>query len=262
MDPARSLPVRRAVVLAAGVGRRLRGAADGLPKPLVPVGGRPLILPTLEALAAAGFPEAFVVVGHRAELVEGTLARAAPLPLRFGQNPLYWEPAGRSLAAARAYCGEEPFLLAVADHLLSAELVAALCEGAAGAPPDAAVVAADFHPRPARYTAEATKLQVAPTPPGTRLPPVTAIGKELSPADALDAGAFVCPPAVWSLLEALGPACELSALFGAMAREGRLFAADVSGSFWYDVDTAEDLRAAEALLADLTSLAARPAVHP
>lgn len=250
-------------MLAAGTGSRLAGWADGLPKPAVPLRGRPLAAYTLEALAQSGLEEAYVVLGYGAETVRRALEGTATMPVRFLFNPEYEGPAGSSLAAARTVCGSEPFVLTMADHLLSADLVAALLERAREAPPTACVVAADFHPRSEAYTAEATKLRIAPTPPGTRLLPVTAIGKGVAPADALDAGAFVCSAAVWEVLDIVGPACELSTLFGRLAEQGQLFAADVSGRFWYDVDTAEDLVEATALLGPAISAAAPAAGgHP
>lgn len=252
----------RAVVLAAGMGRRLDAAGFALPKPLTPVLGRALISYTLEALQAVGVREAFVVTGYQGERVRTALAAWSPLPLSFGTNPRYWEPAGRSLWAAREFCGSDPFLLVMCDHLLSAELLERLLAAALGAADPVTVVAADFHPRPALYWEEATKIRVAPTPPGTRLLPVLAIGKGVHPADALDTGAFYCTPEVWDVAVELPEAVELSRIFGSLAQRGRLFAAGVAGAFWYDVDTADDLQVAEALLAGVEGVApARARFH-
>jgi NDP-sugar pyrophosphorylase family protein len=262
MDEVRFGEAPRAIVLAAGKGSRLAASVDGLPKPAVPLNGRPLIVYTLEALAGAGFPEAYVVLGYSAHLVEKALQGPLPLAVRFLYNLEYDGPAGHSLAAARRACGDEPFLLVMADHLLSVELVRTLLERAEFAPPGSCVVAADFHPRAAAYAAEATKLRIAPTPPGTRLLPVLAIGKEVTPADALDAGAFLCSPVVWEALDELGSGCELNALFARLAERGKLYAADVSGSFWYDVDTDDDLAAAAALLRGEQALAPAPGGRP
>jgi L-glutamine-phosphate cytidylyltransferase len=70
-----SLPV--AVVLAAGVGRRLAPLTDDRPKALVELGGRPLLGRALDALAATGFERVVVVTGHRADLVERFIAARA-----------------------------------------------------------------------------------------------------------------------------------------------------------------------------------------
>lgn len=61
--------MRQAVILAAGGGRRLGDAARGLPKCLLPVGGRPLVEHQLAALAEVGVEEVCVVAGYGAEEV-------------------------------------------------------------------------------------------------------------------------------------------------------------------------------------------------
>ncbi len=65
---------RRAMVLAAGLGSRMRPFTDQLPKPLIPVGGRALIDHVLDRLAAAGVELAVVNVHHFADQIERHLA--------------------------------------------------------------------------------------------------------------------------------------------------------------------------------------------
>lgn len=64
---------RRAMVLAAGFGTRMRPLTDARPKPLVEVAGRPLIDHVLDRLAAAGVESAVVNIHHFAELMEAHL---------------------------------------------------------------------------------------------------------------------------------------------------------------------------------------------
>ena len=61
--------VRRAVVLAAGLGSRLGAYTAEVPKCLVPVNGVPVLANALEQLEAAGIEETTVVVGYRADAV-------------------------------------------------------------------------------------------------------------------------------------------------------------------------------------------------
>src|SRR5262245_45408841 len=71
--------IDRAMVLAAGLGKRMRPLTDALPKPLVPVAGQALIDYVLDKLADAGVTHAVVNVHHRADQIEAHLkSRARP----------------------------------------------------------------------------------------------------------------------------------------------------------------------------------------
>jgi choline kinase len=234
----------RAVILAAGDGGRLGRHTSLVPKPLVPVSGRPLISYTLEALASAGIGQAVIVTGYRApQLVLGIFdAVPARVHVRFATNHRFEQGASFSLRAAREVCGDEPFLLLMADHLLSAPILSALVAAYDGGP--SSLVAADSSPWPDYYVDEATRIRLLP---GTRT--VAAIGKHLDPWDALDTGAFLLSPMVWQAVEAAPEDCELSTIFSLLVTAGRLKAVDVSGASWYDVDTADDLEAATLMIA-------------
>ena len=137
------------------------------------------------------------------------------------------------------------------DHAFSPQLLQALLDSAASDPlGDTCRVAADRSSRTDAYADEATKL--ATDDAGF----VTAIGKSVADWDALDAGAFVCSPAIWNAVEAAPDDCGLSDIFAVLVRDGRLGTVDVSGHFWYDIDTAADLREAERLFAAATTGAA------
>lgn len=66
--------ITQAVVLAAGLGTRLKPITDTMPKPLVPVAGKPMIDYGLDALAEAGVTRAVVNVHHFADRMEAHLA--------------------------------------------------------------------------------------------------------------------------------------------------------------------------------------------
>ena len=59
--------VRKAILLAAGVGDRLQPFTQEFPKCLVPVNGVPIIVNALTHLSEVGVTEAVIVVGHHKE---------------------------------------------------------------------------------------------------------------------------------------------------------------------------------------------------
>ena len=71
---------RTAMLLAAGLGTRMRPLTDATAKPLLPLGGRPLLDHALDRLAAAGVERVVVNAHWRAELVAEHLAGRAGLP--------------------------------------------------------------------------------------------------------------------------------------------------------------------------------------
>lgn len=75
------MTIKNAMVLAAGLGTRLRPITDRVPKPLVPVGGKPMIDYALDSLAEAGVRRAVVNVHHFAEQMEAHLAAYSRLDI-------------------------------------------------------------------------------------------------------------------------------------------------------------------------------------
>src|SRR6201995_3128962 len=76
-----NMPVKpaKAMVLAAGLGVRMRPLTDRMPKPLVPVAGRPLLDHVLDKLASAGVTEAVVNVHYLGQqIIDHVASRASP----------------------------------------------------------------------------------------------------------------------------------------------------------------------------------------
>jgi N-acetyl-alpha-D-muramate 1-phosphate uridylyltransferase len=71
-----------AMILAAGRGERMRPLSDATPKPLLEVGGKPLIAWQIEALAGAGFRDIVVNVAHLAEQFVAAFGDGAALGVR------------------------------------------------------------------------------------------------------------------------------------------------------------------------------------
>jgi choline kinase len=115
-----------AILLAAGVGKRLLGVSGGRPKCLIEIGGKSLIVRLLEGLAAAGVGEAVVVTGFGEDSLRAAVGTGpGGIRVRWLSNPRYREGAILSLWAAReALAG--PVLVMDADVLCPPEMVARL----------------------------------------------------------------------------------------------------------------------------------------
>lgn len=107
----------KAMILAAGRGERMRPLTDVMPKPLVSVGGRPLIEYHLAALAAAGVREVVVNLGWLGAVLRAHLGDGAAFGLAINYSDEGW-PAletGGGVFRALGKLGAEPFLLLNGD---------------------------------------------------------------------------------------------------------------------------------------------------
>jgi phosphoenolpyruvate phosphomutase len=82
------MSMRRAVIVAAGMGRRLAPYTDDMPKCLVPVRGRPMLRRALDAFRAHGLDDFVVVRGYKAEVLERRKDELGP-GVRFVDNTDY-----------------------------------------------------------------------------------------------------------------------------------------------------------------------------
>jgi N-acetyl-alpha-D-muramate 1-phosphate uridylyltransferase len=110
--------IRTAMVLAAGIGSRMRPLTNDRPKALVEVGGKPLIDHVLDRLADAGVETAIVNVHHFADMMEAHLAKrtTAPRIIISDERPALLDSGG-GIKAARHLLGEDPILVANIDSL-------------------------------------------------------------------------------------------------------------------------------------------------
>ena len=106
---------RKAMVLAAGFGRRMRPLTATTPKPLIAVRGGALIDHCLDGLEAAGVPTAVVNLHYLADLVEAHLARRASPKIIISDERARLMDTGGGIVQALPLLGEEPFLLRNSD---------------------------------------------------------------------------------------------------------------------------------------------------
>lgn len=106
-----------AFVLAAGKGERMRPLTNTLPKPLVPLGGKPLIDHVLDRLAAAGIKRAVVNVHYLADKIEKHLAhRSAPKIIISDERDKLLDTGGGALRALPKL-GDGPFVIHNSDSV-------------------------------------------------------------------------------------------------------------------------------------------------
>lgn len=113
----------KAILLAAGVGSRLRPLTDRVPKCMVPIAGRPLLDHWLEACERRGFEDVLVNTHHHAEAVEGFLRTTCrAVRVRVAHEERLLGTAGTLAANWDFVAGEEVFLFAHADNFTDLDL--------------------------------------------------------------------------------------------------------------------------------------------
>jgi MurNAc alpha-1-phosphate uridylyltransferase len=107
----------RAMVLSAGLGTRMRPLTDNMPKPLVEVGGKPLIDHVLDRLAEAGAEQAVVNVHHFAEQIERHLAGRTKPQVVISDERGVLLGTGGAVVKALPLLGEAPFFHVNSDSI-------------------------------------------------------------------------------------------------------------------------------------------------
>lgn len=117
------MPGMKAMVLAAGLGDRLRPITDHLPKPLLPIANRPVMAYIIEHLARHGFTDVIANLHYRGRQVQDYFGDGSD----FGVNLTYthedrlWGIAG-GVRRCRDFFGDDTFLVIGADDLTDMDL--------------------------------------------------------------------------------------------------------------------------------------------
>ena len=177
-----------AMILAAGRGERMRPLTDTCPKPLLPLGGKPLIVHQIEALARAGHRDIAINAAHLADLLMAALGDGAAFGVR-----LAWSREPEPLETAGGIATALPLLAAGPVLIVSGDIRTAY-DYTALAPKIAAMRASPAAPR--------VHLVMVPNPPYhpygdfALLPPERAESPEATPPRSPNAGRIVAVPAV------------------------------------------------------------------
>ena len=119
------------MILAGGLGTRLRPYTTVLPKPLMPIGDRPILDIVIRQLAAAGFEQVTIATGYLAELIEAFFGDGSRhgVPIDYFRED---EPLGTVGALSLIEGLDEDFLVMNGDILTDLDYRALLdrhCEG-------------------------------------------------------------------------------------------------------------------------------------
>ena len=231
--------VTQCLILAAGNGSRIASLAAGVPKPLVPVCGVPLLEHVMTSAREAGIERFVIVAGYRADLIRRWLSHRmiAGVSVTLIENAEYHKANGISALAAKAEF-KEPFLLLMSDHIFEMKTASALMQQPLAE--DEVILAVDTELDRIFDLDDATKVRCE----GNH---VVEIGKHLSRYNALDTGMFLCRPALFSCLESVkeNGDCSLSDGMRKLAQIGKLRAFDIGGGHWQDVDSPQALEYVE-----------------
>ncbi|MCA6064237.1 N-acetylmuramate alpha-1-phosphate uridylyltransferase MurU [Thalassolituus marinus] len=106
----------KAMILAAGRGTRMAPLTDHMPKPLIPLAGKPLIVHHIEKLAAAGFTELVINHAYLGHMLEEALGDGSQwgVSIRYSAEAEALETAG-GIVNALPLLGDKPFLLVNGD---------------------------------------------------------------------------------------------------------------------------------------------------
>ena len=231
---------KSAMVLAAGLGTRMRAYNGHIPKPLVAVGGKSLIDYGLDRLAEAGVERAVVNVHHLADVLEKHLAVRKHPHIVISDERAELLGTGGGIAKALAQLGDAPFFLVNSDTLWLD-----------GVRPNFARLGEAFDPKimDALLLLSPTAGSIGYSGRGDFM--MLPDGKlqrrgEREVAPFIYAGSAVLSPALF--VDAPAGAFSLTALFDRAAEKGRLFGLRLEG-VWMHVGTPEAVAAADAALA-------------
>jgi MurNAc alpha-1-phosphate uridylyltransferase len=229
----------KAMVLAAGLGTRMRPLTEKTPKPLIEVGGKPLIDWGLDSLERAGVAEAIVNIHHLPDQMRAHLAKRAVPRIVISDETDRLLESGGGIVRALPLLGREPFFVLNADTLCVDDGVPphpGLEPALDGARMDILLMLAEMD----RATGHSGRSDFLLGTDGR----LTRSGGD--PAGLIYAGAAIVHPRIFAGAKA--EPHSLNRYFDSTAAKGRLFGWRMRGR-WITVGTPEAIPAAEAAVA-------------
>lgn len=231
----------KAVVLAAGKGTRMKEITDSIPKPMVEVGGRPMLWQVLTALGRAGVSDAAVIVGYRADVIRDYFGDGGDIGVRvsyFTQETQ--DGTGRAADPARDFLRDGPFFFTFGDILTEPEAYRQMAQAFESEETDlllAVRTVDDPYKGAAVYVRDGLVERLVEKPP-----------KGTSTTNYINAGIFVTRPVLFDYTARLKLSergeYEIPDAIRMMIADGLAVRAFELADYWRDVGTPEDLEAA------------------
>ena len=224
------LPVR-AVIMAGGLGTRLRPLTQEMPKPMLPVGGRPLLQRTIESLRCAGIRNINITTHFQADKIKAFVGDGSPYDARVHYSHEN-EPLGTAGALRQMRLDEsEPCLVINGDILTTVNYSAML----------------EFHREHRADLTVGVRHYAMPVPYGVvdcDGPLVKSIREKPSVGFFVNAGIYLIAPGVCGLIPE-GQRFDMTDLIGLLIEQGRRVVSFPVHEYWLDIGQHDDYRQAQ-----------------
>jgi len=217
----------QAVILAAGVGRRMQKNSNDLPKGLIKIAGREIVYRTMTFLKELGVKEFILVTNPFCQPFYKNFAERNGFSCQIIVNSHPERGNGYSLYLAKDHV-KGKFILTMSDHVYEKAFLekAIYAEG----------IIVDKIGKFIEKT-EATKVQI-------KNGHVIAIGKKIEKWDGFDTGFFILSSEIFKIAEEVVKNKQIVEL-SEIIEKAKIKATEVSGFFWMDIDTPSDLKNAK-----------------
>jgi len=224
-----TLPIQ-AVVMAGGSGTRLRPLTENLPKPMVPVGGRPMLERIIEQLRDAGVSRVMVTTHYKSELISSHFGDGHG----FGVNISYVEedkPMGTAGGLSQLEPSDDPILVINGDILTRIDFRAML----------------DFHVEHKAEMSVAVRRHETQIPYGvieTEDEKITQVLEKPIVNHFINAGIYLLNPAVFKLIPE-NDSYDMPELINRLINDGRTVISFPVREYWLDIGQHKDYMRAE-----------------
>lgn len=223
----------KAVIIAAGMGSRIKDQTDGSPKTLLPFKDVTILSTILNNIAQAGISEFIIIVGYMSEQIINYLSKNENFGFQITivNNNEWMKGNGISVLAAENCVGEGQFLLSMSDHIVSISALKKIADFVSNK--NLLLVDPDIQNN--FDIDDATKVEVN----GIN---IINIGKDISNYNNLDCGIFRLNKSFFSAMrkQLKNNNESISAAINELIKKRDIQAVQINNEdYWFDIDTSE-----------------------